>query len=168
MEGVVAVAALAQQDFLAPLSNHAQGGLEHTVNWPQRRGGAGQVQPWKRLGNPICVHGSLDSLNEFLAIGLYPLDLTFSRLLEHSIQRSLFSGCSIARPGRCAESVNHWRGSFYHPLLQNVYNSLRQKTCFAAHAAQAGLFFKKRAMWKNVPICHAKTGGKIHEEAYTW
>ena len=68
MEGVVAVAALAQQDFLAPLSNHAQGGLEHTVNWPQRRGGAGQVQPWKRLGNPICVHGSLDSLNEFLAI----------------------------------------------------------------------------------------------------
>src|SRR5947207_2053232 len=96
MEGVVAVAALAQQDFLAPLSNYAQGGLEHTVNWPQRRGGAGQVQPWKRLGNPICAHGSLDSLNEFLAIGLYPLDLTFSRRVEHSIHRSLFSGCSIA------------------------------------------------------------------------
>jgi hypothetical protein len=54
------------------------------------------VQPWKRLGNPICAHGSLDSLNEFLAIGLYPLDLTFSRRVEHSIHRSLFSGCSIA------------------------------------------------------------------------
>ena len=39
--GVIAVAALAQQDLLASLGNHAQRRLEHTMNWLQRRGGAG-------------------------------------------------------------------------------------------------------------------------------
>src|SRR2546427_11453633 len=36
--------------------------------------------------------------------------------------------------GRFAESDNHFRQSFYHPVLQGVYNTSRQRTCLSAFA----------------------------------
>ena len=99
---VVPVAALAQQDLLASLSNHAQGWLEHAVKRLQRQGDAVQVKPWERLDGPIFGDGPRDPLNQFLAIGLHPLGRAsrsacwWSITSSHYIHRNLFSGfCSV-------------------------------------------------------------------------
>ena len=81
MGGVVPVAAVAQQNLLAPLRNHAKGWLDHAVNRLQRQGGAGQVKPFQRLGVSIFGNSAHDPLNQFLAIGLHPLCLAFCLLV---------------------------------------------------------------------------------------
>jgi hypothetical protein len=53
VERVVPVVALAQQELLAPLGNHAHRWLDQAVHLLQREGVAVQVQPWQRLGAPI-------------------------------------------------------------------------------------------------------------------
>ena len=47
------------------------------------------MQPWDRLDNPICAHGSPDALGQFLALGLHYLGLAFG-LLDHHLHRNLF------------------------------------------------------------------------------
>src|SRR6266568_2240636 len=96
VEGVIPVAALAQQELLAALGNHAQGWLDHAVNLLQREGVAVQVQPWERLDGPILAYGPHNPLHQFLAIGLHPLGLAFCLLMVYHIHRNLFSCFSIA------------------------------------------------------------------------
>ena len=63
---VVPVAAVTQQDLLAPLRNHAQGWLQHAVKRLQRHGDAAQVKPFERLDGPIFGDCPRDALNQFL------------------------------------------------------------------------------------------------------
>ena len=95
VERVVPVAALAQEELLAPLGNHAHGWLDHAINLLPREGVAVQVQPWERLSGPICVNGPRNPLHQFLAVGVHPLCLAFSLLVVHHIHKTLFSCFSI-------------------------------------------------------------------------
>lgn len=116
---------LAQEDLLTPLSNHAQGGLEHTVKRLQRHRGAGQVKPRERLGGPIFVDGARDPLNQFLTMGMYPLCLAFGarsplvcplmsqHIQGHYIHGCLFAGCSVAQR---ADLQNH-------PIIVNNHST---------------------------------------------
>ena len=76
LRGVIAVAAVAQKDFLAPLSNHAKGRLDYAVHLLQRHGGAVQVQPIQRLGVSIFGQDLRDAFNQFLAVGLHSRPFT--------------------------------------------------------------------------------------------
>jgi quercetin dioxygenase-like cupin family protein len=60
----------------------------------------------------------------------------------HDIHSNLFSRFSIAHREDFAESFNHFRQSFYHPVLQDVYNN---------HQTE------------NMPLCFCRHGGGIEE-----
>src|SRR5688572_20504704 len=76
MEWVIAVTAVAQQHFFAPLSDHTKRRLEYAVNWLHRRGKAGQMKTLERLHHSIFADRPRNPLHQFLAVGLYPLCLT--------------------------------------------------------------------------------------------
>jgi DNA-binding transcriptional regulator LsrR (DeoR family) len=48
----------------------------------------------------------------------------------------------------CAESFNHLRQLFYHPVLQVVYNYHQTQTMPRCFCRQAGLFFKGRSSFE--------------------
>src|SRR5450755_3876180 len=47
--------------------------------------------------------------------------------------------------GKFAESSNHSRQSFYHPVFQGVYNDYRQRTCYAPVAHKLDYSSKERS-----------------------
>ena len=95
MQGIELVATVAEKNLFAALSNHTHRWLEHRVKWCRRIGGAVQDQPRERLFRSIFGQNPLDSLHEFLAIRVRPLDLAGSRLLGHHMHHPLFSCFSL-------------------------------------------------------------------------
>src|SRR3989442_11842593 len=71
VEGVIPVAALAQQELLAPLGNHAHRWLDQAVHLLQREGVAVQRQPSARAGGPTPAPGTAKALPPMLAAGLH-------------------------------------------------------------------------------------------------
>jgi hypothetical protein len=53
------------------------------------------VKPLQRLDSPILEDSTPDAFNQFLAVGLHPLDLSLSLQQVHLIHRNLFTDCSI-------------------------------------------------------------------------
>jgi mannose-6-phosphate isomerase-like protein (cupin superfamily) len=52
--------------------------------------------------------------------------------------------------GRFAESDNHFRQSFYHPVLQGVYTTSRQRTCLSAFVGMMEEF----STWTSQEVAH--------------
>jgi hypothetical protein len=133
------------------------------VNWPKRGGGTSQVQPWERLGNPICVYGSPDSLNQLFAGGQRVLSPTFC-LLDHHIHKNLFSGMSIAHLKDLQNQTiifdNH-----SITLSENLSILLSEREHASLLAQVRCTFLQARTTRKKVPTWKAKTGDKTHEEA---
>src|SRR3989442_2543017 len=70
VEGVIPVAALAQQELLATLGNHAHRWLDQAVHLLQREGVAVQVQAPARPGGPPPAPGPPPPPPHFLPAGL--------------------------------------------------------------------------------------------------
>jgi hypothetical protein len=102
-----------------------------------------QVQPWEQLGAPILAHGPPNPLHQFLAVGLQQLRLAFGLLVDHQIHSNLFSCCSIIH---LQDVQNQTIICANYSTTRSFGASIlitRQRTCFSARVAQAGLFFKK-------------------------
>src|SRR5262245_9794603 len=68
--GVVAVEAIAEQELLAALRDHAEGREGHAMPQPGGRGRAAEPQPWEWLSRPIVAEGPRQSLNQLFTAGL--------------------------------------------------------------------------------------------------
>ena len=71
MGRVVPVAVVAQQDLLAALRDHAEGGLGDAVHRLRGRGRAIEAQPFERLYGPVFADRPRDALDQLFAVVLH-------------------------------------------------------------------------------------------------
>src|SRR5439155_22196473 len=154
VEGVIPVAAVAQQELLAPLGNHTQGWLDHAVNLLQREGVAVQVQPLERLGGPILAHGLRNPLHQFLAVGLQQHGLAFCLLVDHHIHSNLFPGFCLAH----LEDVQNQTiicANYSTTLCEGAsIITTRQRTCLSACAGM----MEECSTWTSQEVAHSLPG----------
>ncbi len=96
VEGVIAGAALAQQELLAALGQHAHGGLDQAGHRLQRAAVARQGPPCQRLAGPILANRLRQALHQFLAMGLQQHRLAFYLPVGHDLHSNLFPGFCLA------------------------------------------------------------------------
>src|SRR3954470_3705203 len=96
MEGVVTIAAVAEKNLLAPLSNHTKRWLKHPMNLLERCREAAQMNSLDRLDVAICVGSPCDPIHQFLAVDPHLLGLTFGLLMIDHIHWTLLMYFSSA------------------------------------------------------------------------
>jgi hypothetical protein len=73
MRWIVLVAVVAEAEFLAALSDQAEGREGYAMRQPGGRGCTMEMKPWERLDRPISTDSPREMLDQLITAGLRPV-----------------------------------------------------------------------------------------------